>query len=164
MIRIFHRQIVYFSVSMVIFTGCQFNQAELKLENLHKGEEVLCASHPNLIGYAQVGGDVKTLWINVQVLKAPWETVHELRNPPPPPLESRSPGTKVAVFAIRKRSASDPSNSHDSLQLVKRDLVEGEILTIGKKSWQVVMMGLDGVSVNGNEHCSSGFVYIKEIN
>lgn len=149
---------------IAILTGCQFNQTELKLEKFGAGEAVLCASHPNLIGYTEGGKDITTLWINVQVLKAPWETVNELRNPPSVPLQARNPGTKVAVFSVKKSVDSKPFTSHEPYQLVKRDLIEGENITIGKKSWQVMMIGLGGVRVNGNEHCRSGFVYIKEIN
>jgi hypothetical protein len=165
MINNFYREIVCFSASIAFFTGCQFSKAELKLAKLHKGEEVLCTSHPNLIGYPQGEGDIATLWINVQVLKAPWEAVvHELRNSPPKPLQDRSSGTKVAIFSVKKSVDSRPFTSHEPYQLVKRDLIEGENLTIGKKNWQVVMIGLDGVRVNGNEQCRSGFVYIKEVN
>ncbi len=159
-----HRQNIFnLLFCLTVLSGCQFNQTKLALKKLHQGEEVLCTSHPNLIGYTQSGGDA-TLWINVQVLQAPWETVHELHNPPPKPLQDRSPGTKVAVFSVKKNVDSKPFTSDEPYQLVKRDLIEGENLTIDKENWRVVMIGLNGVRVNDNERCRSGFIYIKEVN
>jgi hypothetical protein len=164
MVSGFCRRIVCFSGSIAVLTACQFNQAELKIENLHQGEEVFCAEYHSLIDEGLTNQDSGVFQVSVRALRAPWEVPVQALQEPVKPLQSRKPGTKVAVFTVKKNVLRGGLSSYQPYLLEKNDLLEGEMLTIGRKKLKVVMIGIDGAKVNGKKYCDSEFVYVREMN
>jgi hypothetical protein len=140
------------SLSLIaFFSACNLNQHELRIENFQHGEEILCSTHPRLIYQTKSNGQPDRFWISLKVLS-------DSSNP----LQSRG-GAGKAVITVKKDVDTPVSTELRPYSIDKKEFIEGDLLNIEKRTWKIMIIGRDGVRVNGSDYCRSDFLYMKEI-
>ena len=75
------------------------------------------------------------------------------------PSDQKNQGSEIVTARITAQNSPDGGSE----SLIKDQLKVGSTFTFQGVTWQVLRIGRNGIAVQGNERCRTGFMHIKQI-
>ena len=140
-------------ITLLLVSGC-YSSKKLIINDFGRDEDILCTGRPSYI----TPSEAKVGLQGLENYGGYWFHIHFYsRNQLTSPSETAPGADPVAKLEVQPPDRGKP------VQLISDRLKAGSTFTFKGITWQVSQMGRNGVVVQGDEWCRTGFMHIKQI-